>query len=412
MSTRRSRRIAPPGRGGSRTHLTWSPDGRFFAVVDGGYGRDAMPLWLFRDGGGGSFAVTDGTTKVLSPRFSRDGRQLYYVSNRDGSMDLWRQRLASDGEPEDAAQPLTVGVGMRSATFSPDGSKLAYSKGRLVSNVWRVPILESRPATWADAEQLTFDQARLEHFDVSPDGERLLFNSDRSGNMDLWMMPIESGEMIPLTSGSDLDWHPRWSPDGEDVAFYSSRTGRREIFVMRLGGGPAVQLTSSESDDTEFFFPEWSPDGNEIAFTARRARVAIHAVPRDGGATRFVFESESREDLHPAWSRDGRWLMFAANQSLWRVPAEGGEPERLTEGGVDSWPIPSRDGKQVFFPGFGERLGNIWAFALEDQSERPMADLKGRYGSLQTQFVTDGRYLYFGWAEDLGDIWVMDVVAE
>ena len=125
-------------RGSRKTHLAWSPDGRFFAVVDGGYGRDAMPLWLFRDGDGGSFAVTDGTTKVFSPRFSKDGRALYYVSNRDGSMDLWRQRLASDGEPEDAAQPLTVGVGMRSATFSPDGSRLAYSKGRLVVNVWRV----------------------------------------------------------------------------------------------------------------------------------------------------------------------------------------------------------------------------------------------------------------------------------
>ena len=129
-----------------------------------------MPLWLFRDGDGGSFAVTDGTTRVLSPHFSRDGQHLYFVSNRDGSMDLWRQRLASDGEPEDAARRLTVGVGMRSATFSPDGSSLAYSKGRLVSNVWRVPILEARPATWADAEQLTFDRARLEYFDVSPDG--------------------------------------------------------------------------------------------------------------------------------------------------------------------------------------------------------------------------------------------------
>ena len=229
--------------------------------------------------------------------------------------------------------------------------------------------------------------------------------------MDLWMTPIESDEMIPLTSGSDLDWHPRWSPDGKEVAFYSSRTGRREVFVMPLGGGPAVQLTSGESDDTEFFYPQWSPDGNEIAFAARRGRAAIHVVPRDGGATRFVFESESREELHAAWSSDGRWLMFASNQSLWRVPAEGGEPERLTEG-VNNWPIPSRDGKRVFFPGFGERLGNIWAFTLEDQSERPMTDLKGRYGSLRIQAVTDGRYLYFGWAEDLGDIWVMDVAAE
>ena len=58
----------------------------------------------------------------------------------------------------------------------------------------QVPILEDRPATWADAEQMTFDQAYIEFVDVSRDGRRLLFSSDRSGNQDLWTMAI-GGEM-------------------------------------------------------------------------------------------------------------------------------------------------------------------------------------------------------------------------
>ena len=98
-------------------------------------------------------------------------------------------RAAPDGPP----LLLTAGIGMRTAVFSPDGSKLAYSQGRLVANLWRVPILWERPATWADAEQLTFDQAFIEFIDVSPDGTHVLFDSDRAGNKDVWTMPATGG---------------------------------------------------------------------------------------------------------------------------------------------------------------------------------------------------------------------------
>ena len=119
-------------------------------------------------------------------------------------MDLWLQGMGPDAEPEDSPQPVTVGIGMRHAVFSPDGTKLAYSRGREVANLWRVPILEDRPATWADAEQLTFDEALIEVVDVSPDGQRLLISSDRSGNPDVWIMDTESGEQIQQIEDFDL----------------------------------------------------------------------------------------------------------------------------------------------------------------------------------------------------------------
>ncbi len=171
--------------------LSWSPDERFFAVVDAiRITNDLGQLWVLRLADGEAFQVTDGLTKVWSPSWSSDGRSLYFVSNRGGGMDLWEQPLGPDGKPEGNPRAVTVGIGMRHAAFSPDGTKLAYSRGRLVANVWKVPILEDRPATWADAEQLTFEQAFVESFDVSPDGAQLMLNSDRSGNPDLWMLPL------------------------------------------------------------------------------------------------------------------------------------------------------------------------------------------------------------------------------
>jgi Tol biopolymer transport system component len=86
----------------------------------------------------------------------------------------------------------------------------------------------------------------------------------------------------------------------------------------------------------------------------------------------------------------------------------GGEPEILSEQGGYA-PRWSPDGKVLYFPGAAERAGNLWALSLEDRREYPITDLAGRRGSLQYGLATDGKYLYFLWWEDVGDIWVMDV---
>src|SRR6185295_8247563 len=120
------------------------------------------------------------------------------------------------------------GLGIRSAAFSPDGSRLAYSRGGWVRNVWRVPMPSDRPATWADAEQVTSEHAHIEFVDVSPDGALLAVSSDRRGNQDLWLLPAAGGEMTPLTTDPAPDWDPRWSPDGREIAFYAYRSGNRD----------------------------------------------------------------------------------------------------------------------------------------------------------------------------------------
>ena len=212
---------------------------------------------------------------------------------------------------------------MRYAMFSPDGNKLAYSKGRRVANLWRIPIHDDRPATWGDAEQLTFDQAYVEYFDVSPDGDRVMVNSDRAGNSDLWMLPANGGEMVQVTNEPTPEWAPKWSPDGNEVAYYSFQTGNREIWVLPLNGGPARQLTDGKATGTHFYFPEWSPDGREIAFTDF---TGVYVVPSKGGEARQLTGLD--EGGLTSWSPDGESLLFQSENGLWRVPLIGGDPER------------------------------------------------------------------------------------
>ena len=223
LQSQETRRIAHP----SCLEMSWSPDGSYIACVDAA--NDRVPftsLYLLPSSGGEPITVTDRTSREWSPSWSPDGRRLFFVSNRGGSMDLWQQRIGDEG-PVGAPEPLTVGVGMRRAAFSPDGTKLAYSRGQLVSNVWRIPILGDRAASWEDAEQITTGQARTGLGDVSADGRNLLVNRNR----DIWVLPAEGGAMTQLTTNTGRG---RWSPDGREILF-----GRnRDLWVMPAEGGP------------------------------------------------------------------------------------------------------------------------------------------------------------------------------
>ena len=146
--------------------------------------------------GGTPIPLTDGRTNVWSPTWSGDGRTVFYVSNRGGSMDLWQQALSADGTPFGEALQVTQGLGIRSAAFSPGGRRLAYSKGGPITNVWRAPVFADRAATWADATPVTSERAYIEFVDVSPDGTQLALSSDRRGNQDLWLLPSAGGAWL------------------------------------------------------------------------------------------------------------------------------------------------------------------------------------------------------------------------
>ena len=395
-------------------HLSWSPDGRFFAYVDAiSPSAETTELWIVGLSGE-SIALSDGTTEVWSPMWSPSGTSLLYISNRGGSRDLWFQAVDADAKPRGDAVALTTGLGIQAASLLADGTKVAYSQGGRYANAWRVPIFADRAATWSDAEQLTFDQAFIEFVALSPDGRRLAVNSNRNGFQDLWTLPSEGGTMEALTNDAAPDWMPAWSPDGSEIAFYTGRTGNRDIFVMPSDGGPMRQLTTREGGD---IMPAWSPDGQRLAYTAiRDGNYDIWTMSATGEDQVQLTDFERFDNL-PAWSPDGEWIAYTSSGDpgegtfIKRVPAAGGEPEQVSvrPGGLPRW---DPDGDSIYFSGRSQgRSNEYWEVTVADRTERLVADLSGKPG-IQGGFAcaTDGEYLYFTWEEIIGDIWVMDVV--
>jgi Tol biopolymer transport system component len=210
-------------------------------------------------------AVTDSTTFNQSPQWSADGSRLFFVSNRDGPRDIYAVPVKQAGPSRDQLTRITTGLGVQTFTFDEAGKRLAYAVYRETANVWALPIPREggSPVSIAGAVQITFGNQVIETCRVSSDRRWLYYDSDLSGNTDIYRMPLSGGEPERLTTHPADDFAPSISTDGSELAFHSFRSGTRDVFVQPTAGGEARQLTKSAAQECCSL---WSPTGSALAF--------------------------------------------------------------------------------------------------------------------------------------------------
>ena len=244
---------------------------------------------------------------------------------------------------------------------------------------------------------------------ISPDGAHVactVTTADAQSNAyqtHLWIIPVGAGAPRQLTTVKGKDTGPRWSPDGRRIAFISDRSGEKQVWVIDVDGGEAHALTSGSLAPGELC---WSPDGLQLACVGKpqpkpgpdesdvrvisRLRYKqdgegywdgrwkqLFVVAADGGAPRQVTRGD-HDHLGPAWSPDGRSLAYTGNPApdadlsgvsdVWVVPSDGGTPSvRLTDGrGPAQLPAWSPDGTRIAYLGhdneyWGATHLRVWA---------------------------------------------------
>jgi dipeptidyl aminopeptidase/acylaminoacyl peptidase len=227
---------------------------------------------------------------------------------------------------------------------------------------------------------------------ISPDGERVAFvvsRLDREANgytAAIWMAHVNGAERpYQYTSGTGMDFSPRWSPDGSHLAFISNRGASNQIHVMPANGGEARQITSGDDPASDI---TWSPDGAALYFVARTGKKFNETTD-----TRILRTLRNRMDGEGFW--DGR------RRQIFRIGVdEGSSPEQITEGDWDATqPAVSPDGSRLAFCSNREddrdastRM-DVWIQQLESGAAERVTGADGSYGT--PSWSSDGKRLAY-----------------
>jgi Tol biopolymer transport system component len=375
--------------------LSWfPPDGQWLAVSAKADADQENAIYLMSlETGEMSSLVSPGVYDQYSPAFSPDGRTLAFVWYAGAQLSqVFLLPISADLKPTDEPRQLTQASGeIVDLAWSLDGRQILFISGP-PWELYRVSVTDSGPATL-----LPFAGENLLSLALSPQGGRLALTKRLPLEADIYRAPLPgsgSGALITafepekFISSSRRDAFPRYSPDGSRIAFTSERSGNRESWLCDSEGNNPQQLTFFGGPPAQV--PDWSPDGRWICFSARpEGNVDIYVVRSEGGAPRRLTTHPSG-DGDPRWSPDGEWIYFRSDRSgepqIWRIPAEGGQPEQITkDGGI----IPvGQDRLSLYYTRAAGEARSLWKVPAGGGQETEVLESVFNKGSA----VEDGVY--------------------
>jgi len=339
-----------------------SPDGRLVAYV-----RTTTDLQTGRRNGDIHVVPADGSTPPTllvggnasesTPQFLRDGKQIAFISSRDGAPQVYLAAV-SGGEPKKITS-LSAGV-QPPLIVSPDGRSVAF-----VSDVF--PSCHDEACNKSRAEAAEKDPVKVHRL------TQLMFRHwnewRESQRHHVFVADLESGTARDLTPG-DFDAPPHnyedagfaFSPDSRQLALVSKRDGpdveawstNMDVWITPVAGGDLKKITANPAADQT---PMFSPDGRSLVVRSQRRagfeadRTYLDVYDLQTGTTRTVFATPDLPVDEFSISPDGATIWFTApeqaRENLFTVPFAGGVPKRVVTGGAVST-ISAANGFAVF----------------------------------------------------------------
>ncbi|HSB66931.1 MAG TPA: hypothetical protein VLD65_10150 [Anaerolineales bacterium] len=256
----------------------------------------------------------------------RDGDAEIYLMNVDGS----DQRPLTDNAADDF-----------SPSWSPDGRRIIFESDRddphqracFPNCNYNLYVMN---ADGSEQQQLTSLPGAEWHADWSPDGKSLLFTAGSIGftKAGIYRLALAGGDPQPILVDQFTNTDADWSPDGAQICFSSNRDGDFDIYVMKADGSEIRKVIDTGMND---YFPDWSPDGSQITFFGTewpRVRQDIFTVYTDGSSLVNLTNTPQVVDEDPKWSPDGSKIIFQSdrdgNFEIYLMNTDGSQPQNLT----------------------------------------------------------------------------------
>lgn len=354
--------------------LAFTPKTRLFRTWKRYRGGWAADIWLFDLAEETAERVTEHPANDEMPMWA--GETLYFLSDRGPAKryNIWahdletgEKRQVTEFTDHDVHFPA---VGPSDLVFEAGGGLHLMDRETEEVRQVDVDVVTDLPA----AKPRTVEVGRsIAHMDVSPSGERAVFQA--RGN--LYTVPDEHGPVRKLTRTSGAaERHPAWSPDGERVAYFSDASGEYELAVESADGSGETRTVTSLGPGYRYT-PFWGPESRRVVFVDETK--AIRIVDVESGRVTTVDSVKWRghfglSAFRPSWSPDGRWLAYGrglanGHGAVFLYDTESGERHQVTSNFYDhGGPVFGAGGDYLFLrtnrhlePVYSD-LDNSWVY--------------------------------------------------
>jgi Tol biopolymer transport system component len=402
------RKILGSPAGTHQHYPVWSTDGKWIYMSRGRPSTQEMDLWRIQVNGEGLEQLTERKLDVRYPTPIDENTVLYSARDSDGAGPwLWVLDVASG-----VSSRASVGLEeYTSLSASADGRRLVASVHDSRAELWTVPIL-NRPATERDAKPfagLSTNRALSPRFG----GSSLFYLSSRGSGDGLWR--LDEGKIAEIWRGSvtALLEPAAVAPGGDMVALLLRQDEGWRLHTLRADG-TELQLLTDKVDARGS--AAWSPDGKWIVTGGYVAGVeGLFKIPVDGGPPERIVDGEA---LNPVWSPDGGLIVYTGAQvnvvSPLLAVRPDGSPVELPNIEVFRWGermrfLPDGSGL-VFMRGHGP-VQDFWLLDLASMKERRLTELGGADAMLNFDITPDGKQIVFDRLSEESDIVLIELAA-
>jgi tricorn protease len=277
------------------------------------------------------------------------GNAVYFISDREGVMNLFRYDLGSKQTKKltnyteyDIKWPS---AGTDAIVYENGG--LLYSYDLANGKVTHIPVTVSSDLVNARPEIKNVSNL-IRSFELSPSGVRALVEA----RGDIFTIPAEHGSVRNLTDTPGVhEQNAAWSPDGKWIAYLSDRSGEFELYLRPQKGGDEVRITTD--GDCYRYGPKWSPDSKKLAYWDKKQR--LYYVDIDAKNPVLIDHADNGLDGEPSWAPDSRWLAYAKNEdnqatAVYLYSLDKNQATRVTQDFYNNVnPAFDQNGKYLYF---------------------------------------------------------------
>ena len=359
-----------------------SPDGKYIGFIRKKM-SDSVDIYIQKFDNGEIQRVVSENAEIKSFSWGKNSRSIIYTANLDGTSALWKTDISGKRK-----EKILSGISVNNPDYSPSGNSIVYNEYAANSNIWKMDLQNP------DKEVLLISSSTMENLnpDISPDGARIVFSSDRTGTHNIWMCNSDGTEQTQLTffDNQIKPGNAYWSSLNNKILI----SFRSDDYVLDLPDGQLKELGDIG------IYPIWAQNGRDY-YVSVYPGTNLYFLSEDGKNKKQITR---KMGLYAKLSGDYLYYFKHYDQRvIWRVKTDGTQEEPILQNieglGISTWDVTSNG---IYFYRWNNGSKTLFFLDLKTREIKEIRNIPGAVGSIEVD--PDGQYLLYskseaGWSD-------------